>query len=295
MEIPGVVNIDPISYWDWRKNRGNHTFQHDSIITSSIFDVIDQIIPTHNGFERFRELGISFTGTKTERIRKIRNTIYRLFFNPIESLCNSINAFSASLESEDRVGFQVRMGGNLAFTHEKKVFLNESDISSFFLQLEKVKTAIRNRKKAEPQFSLFVSTDSYIALETIQKELGNVVRTAPDIQRGHSSSNQLSRSKVSPTNILRGTFFDLFVLKDCNILISTDYSSFGNLAFEMGLENPYLFEPRGTMGKCTVYNRPPKARVQYRISHQKKLAVCSPSHFRSCFAIVGRSPKRFGR
>lgn len=270
MEIPGIVNIDPISYWDWRKNAGNHTFQHDSIITTSIFDVIDQIIPNHDGFEKFRELGISFTGTKTERIRKIRNTIYRLFFNPIESLCNSINTFSASLESENRVGFQVRMGGDWAFTQEKKVFLNESDISGFFLQLEKAKTAIRSQKKAEPQLSLFVSTDSYLALEVIKKELGDIVQTAPGIQRGHSSLNQLSRSKASPINVLKGTFFDLFVLKDCNILISTDYSSFGNLAFELGLENPYLFEPKGTMGKCTVYNRPRKMRVQYHISKQKK-------------------------
>lgn len=270
MGIQGIVNIDPISYWDWRKNAGNHTFQYDSIITSTVFDVIDQIIPTHDGFAKFEELGISFTGTKTEKIRRIRNIIYRLFFNPIESLCNSINAFSASLESENRIGFQVRMGGKLAFTQEKKVFLNESDISSFFLQLEKVKTAIRNRKKAEPQFSLFVSTDSYLALEIIQKELGDIVRTVPNIQRGHSSRNQLGRSKVSPTSVLEGTFFDLFVLKDCNILISTDRSSFGNLAFEMGLDNPYMFEPKGVMGKCTVYNRTLKTRVQYHISQQKK-------------------------
>lgn len=267
--------------------------------------MIDWIIPVHDGLAKFRELGIAFKGSRYEQIRKIRNTIFRLFFNPVESLCNSINAFSASLENEHRVGFQVRMGGTLAFTQEKKAFLKEDDIVGFFLQLDKVKEAIRKKTKRKKQhdhrithpsslngistkedmiymnhtnhtktsYSLFVSTDSYQALERIQKELGEVVQAAPFFHRGHSSINHLSRSRVPSSEVLKGTFFDLFILKDCNILISTFGSSFGNLAFEMGLDNPLQFEPKGAMGKCTVYNRPSRTRVQYQIK-KRELPVC---------------------
>ena len=258
-----VQRIPGIYYTTLRDSHFSAFNVSGSFSNPLIYDMIPFVLRDMNGTQALQKLGFQFDTSKAI-VYQVRAILLRLLMNPVPPLCHRIRSYTIELRKKTYIGYQIRMGGSIATTKERATFLQPEDVHQF---------ANVTREYAEKNhismsnLTVYISTDSDTMIPIIIKDLGKEVqvRYMTGFGRGHSSPNHLVHGKKNPKEVLYSSFIDLFVLKDCNLLVWTHGSSFGETAFSFGLPSIYSFSPLPSMAQCTVFD--------YNLYNRRQIAI----------------------
>lgn len=258
-----VQHIPAIYYTRLRDSHFSAFNVSGSFSFPMIYDMIPFVIQDMNGTQALLKLGFELDTSKGIA-SQLRSILFRLLMNPVPPLCNRIRSYTLELRKKTYIGYQVRMGGSVAKTKERVSFLQPEDVFQF---VNVTRNYVEKKHISMSNVTVYISTDSDTVIPVITKELGEEVevRYMTGFGRGHSSPNHLSHGNESPKEVLYSSFIDLFVLKDCSVLVWTHGSSFGEMAYSFGVPSDYSFTPLPTMAQCTVYD--------YNLHNRKQIAV----------------------
>lgn len=259
-----VQRITPIYYTKLRDSHFSAFNVSGSFSFPMIYDMVSFVVHDMNGTQALQKLGFEFDETRGSVSNQLRAVLFRLLMNPVPPLCNRIRSYTLELRKKTYFGYQVRMGGSVATTKERVVFLQPEDVHQF---VNETRRYVEKRHISMSNVTVYISTDSDAVIPIIAKELGKgvEVRYMTGFGRGHTSPGHLKSGKENPKEVLYSSFIDLFVLKDCSVLIWTYGSSFGEMAFSFGLPSVYSFTPLPAMAQCTVYD--------YNLYNRRQIAV----------------------
>ena len=186
--------------------------------------------------------------------REIHDILYRLLLNPSFPLCTVVNQYTTQFTHSYSIGIQIRMGGHLSNLNDAS-FMNTS-------RVDRVIEEVKGMTVEQGSCIVFVSTDSPFVLDYMQSKLSGIVKVLhlKEYQIGHSATitgrngnNQLWEEAT------KRAIVDLMILKECDRLIVTSGSSFGDLA--IGLQQSYSLDVtllpflREKGLNCSVYQR----------------------------------------
>ena len=138
----------------------------------------------------------------------------KFFFRPKPYIVSYGNSIISKMNGT-KVGIQLRFGGSSAYSKEQFHFLEPDNLDSL---INKTKSIL---DKINTQYTVFLSTDSYLGKHVISS-LNVPYLTAEKYQVGHTGREKLEN--------LQRAITDLYILSKCNVIITTWYSSFGDLA-----------------------------------------------------------------
>lgn len=207
-----------------------------------------------------------------DRHREIHNVLYRLLVNPSFELCTVVNQYTTRFTHFYSIGVQIRMGGHLSNLNDA-TFMNMNRVDRV---IEEVKGMIVGQGPS----IVFVSTDSPSVLDYLQTKLSDVVRIQhlKEYQIGHSATitGKNGNSQLWEEATKRA-IVDLMILKECDRLIVTRDSSFGDLAialqqsYQLGVTLLPFLKEKGL--NCSVYRRKKGVGSYIRV-----LLVCCTIH-----------------
>ena len=239
--------------------------QHDSLqfrfplpqnVSSDI--IVTTVYDASNGRElsmfdsKLLDMGFLSSNTTINtdyRYFQIHSILYRLLLNPSVELCTIINKYSAQLQLSKSIGLQIRMGGKLSNINDAK-----------FMNMTRVDRVIQEVKRHQSPI-VFVSTDTPWIPDYLKSNLNSTVRIlhVKEFEIGHSASYTVRNDSHLWEAVTKRAIVDLMILKDCDRLLVTSGSSFGDLA--IGLQQSYGLEVtlwpflKSKGLKCSVYHR----------------------------------------
>lgn len=219
-----------------------------------IYDIIPILLEKFNALPHFQHLGLITTAeieyTKDIKIL-LRNSLSRILFQPSDSICRFVKNYTLELRNHANhlIGYQMRFGGTVANHQEPSQFLLEKDVQMFYRSSQMY---MHRNHLGLKDVSIFVSTDSDVMANRVLSFYHNEsVFTMPGTTRGHSSPNALNIYKES--KYLENTIKELFILKNCDHLVTTMYSSFGDFVQVLRALNNFTTY-RGLLGnRCDSY------------------------------------------
>ena len=227
-------------------------FAPGNCTVSMLSESVESVLLHFNGTQRLRELGFPVSGPIPAVAVFLKNAILRLFFNPAPKLCHRIQEENQILHSRPLCCFQVRTGGYLSNVYENAVFLKENHLGQFFQYMN----AYRDQHQIEGRnLNVFISSDSDVVIRDMRSRLqaNASVFSLQSITRGHTAYSPKTFSQ-DERDVVFGALLDLFLLKDCDMLVTTRGSTFGNLALELGTVSSFSPPLRSEMQGCSVFH-----------------------------------------
>ena len=165
--------------------------------------------------------------TANETWEEYRRMIFRTLLRPSKEVRNAIREMNSVVHQRlFSIGVHIRTGGLLANDCEGTSMVDNKTLESVPHRIE----ALRERLTDKPKdVVVFVSSDSDRAIAYLKRNLHPDYRivTSSKYARGHTTNARISTDKV------KGALLDVFVLADCDALLTTKGSGFSMIANEM--------------------------------------------------------------
>ena len=165
--------------------------------------------------------------TANETWEEYRRMILRTLLRPSKEVRNAIREMNSVVHQRlFSIGVHIRTGGLLANDCEGTSMVDNKTLESVPHRIE----ALRERLTDKPKYVVvFVSSDSDRAIAYLKRNLHPDYRivTSSKYARGHTTNARISTDKV------KGALLDVFVLADCDALLTTKGSGFSMIANEM--------------------------------------------------------------
>lgn len=199
------------------KNCNYHLYSSLAIATS---DDLTLFMRNCNSFYKDIKNNLNGFGTKN-----LWGYVSRFLFYPKPYIVKYARSILKSMNGV-KVGIQMRFGGNTSSTKESFHFLDPTQISRTILQIKSV------LKRINGNYSIFLSSDTPLATKMLSP-LNKNLYTARKYTIGHT--------KTSNKEFLNRAVTDIYILSHCNILIYTNYSSYGQIASDLSIaEKKYI-------------------------------------------------------
>ena len=166
----------------------------------------------------------------------------RLLLQPSQEIMSSI---LSSLNNKDNdfsncISLQIRMGGNMAASKERTIFL-------------KVDTVIKGMQNISAEYThyehVYLSTDSLQIIPIIKSHIGNhSIIQSTDFSIGHSASKLHNEGMLD--GMKRG-LCDIILASHCKPIYRTYYSSFGRMIYWLSTSSfSYILSDKGFITKA---------------------------------------------
>ena len=153
-------------------------------------------------------------------IREVQEQITRLLFKLKPSILNELSPTLAEIRKHQVIGLQFRTGGHVANYQEQTVFIRMERLNSIYQVLGNVSRA---NHFSHPY--VFLSTDSTQVANLFKKNKKYPLILYEKYPIGHSC-----RYRYGNDNTILRAVSDIYLLSQCNAIITTFTSSFGDLA-----------------------------------------------------------------
>ena len=165
--------------------------------------------------------------TANETWEEYRRMILRTLLRPNKEVRNAIREMNSVIHQRRlSIGVHIRTGGLLANDCEGTSMIDNKTLETVPIRID----ALRRRLTEKPKdVVVFVSSDSDKAIAYLKRHLHpdyHIVASSK-YARGHTTSNRV------PTDKVKGALLDVFVLADCDALLTTKGSGFSMIASEM--------------------------------------------------------------
>lgn len=149
----------------------------------------------------------------------------RIVFRPITSIVCKANRISSFKQRSHHYSVQLRTGGDLANSREKRYFIRPEKWNSTV-------ASIRQFIKEDHNCSIYISTDSTQLLEYTMNHLNSTCQISymKEYPRGHSTLGIGGNDYI---NNMMGAMFELIVLSRAERAITTSGSTFGDYAVNL--------------------------------------------------------------
>ena len=165
--------------------------------------------------------------TANETWEEYRRMILRTLLRPNKEVRNAIREMNSVIHQRRlSIGVHIRTGGLLANYCEGTSMIDNKTLETVPNRID----ALRRRLTDKPKdVVVFVSSDSDRAIAYLKRHLHPDYRIVASSKyaRGHTTSNRV------PTDKVKGALLDMFVLADCDALLTTKRSGFSMIASEM--------------------------------------------------------------
>ena len=165
--------------------------------------------------------------TANETWEEYRRMILRTLLRPNKEVRNAIREMNSIVHQRlFSIGVHIRTGGLLANDCEGMSMIDRKTLETVPNRID----ALRRRLTDKPNdVVVFVSSDSDEAIAYLKRHLHPDYRivTSSKYARGHTTNSKISTDKV------KGALLDVFVLADCDALLTTKGSGFSMIASEM--------------------------------------------------------------
>ena len=165
--------------------------------------------------------------TANETWEEYRRMIFRTLLRPSKEVRNAIREMNSVVHQRlFSIGVHIRTGGLLANDCEGTSMIDNKTLETVPDRID----ALRERLTKNPKdMVVFVSSDSDRAIAYLKGHLHPDYRivTSTQYTRGRTTSARASADKV------KGALLDVFVLADCDALLTTKGSGFSMIASEM--------------------------------------------------------------
>lgn len=224
--------FDPYTLFE--KQKATIPLPSDSPIDITVTTVYDAVTRIHSGVvdDKLKSIGFLPSASAVgvyERMREIHSILYRLLLNPSFELCSVVNSYTRLFKEKHSIGVQIRMGGNMSNTKDA-TFMNMTRVMGVVSELRKLLSG-RN----DSQAVLFISADSSSVVDYFKASLQQIrVISVKEYSIGHSATAFGRRgNKQQWEQATKRAIVDLMILKECDHLIITKDSSFGDLAADL--------------------------------------------------------------
>ena len=150
--------------------------------------------------------------------------IYQLLLRPNRRTREEINQMRSAVHQRSvSIGAHIRTGGLLANDCEGVSMVDQETLETIPSRIESMRSLLTNNTK---DVSVYLSSDSDKALSYLREQLNPdyLIIIASNHTRGRTTGKQISEDKVG------GALLDLFVLSDCDALLTTRGSGFSTIA-----------------------------------------------------------------
>ena len=199
-----------------------HSLNEDSVMRDARLD--SHFIYNEHNRRLLIESGIM---TANETWEEYRRMVFRTLLRPSKEVRNAIRERNSVVHQRlFSIGVHIRTGGLLANDCESTSMIDRKTLETVPDRID----ALRRRLTEKPKdVVVFVSSDSDRAIAYLKRHLHPDYRivTSSKYARGHTTSNRASTDKV------KGALLDVFVLADCDALLTTKGSGFSMIASEM--------------------------------------------------------------
>ena len=216
-----------------------HSLNEDSVMRDARLD--PHFIYNEHNRRLLVESGIM---TANETWEEYRRMIFRTLLRPSKEVRNAIRERNSVVHQRlFSIGVHIRTGGLLANDCESTSMIDRKTLETVPHRIE----ALRERLTDKPGDVVFVSSDSDRAIAYLKRHLHPDYRivTSSKYARGHTTNSKISVGKV------KGALLDVFVLADCDALLTTKGSGFSMIASEMSSSSVRAVIPvNRTVVKC---------------------------------------------
>ena len=217
-----------------------HSLNEDSVMRDARLD--PHFIYNEHNRRLLIESGIM---TANETWEEYRRMIFRTLLRPNKEVRNAIRDMNGIVHQRIfSIGVHIRTGGLLANDCESTSMIDRKTLETVPHRIE----ALRERLTDKPKdVVVFVSSDSDRAIAYLKRHLHPDYRivTSSKYARGHTTNSKISVGKV------KGALLDVFVLADCDALLTTKGSGFSMIASEMSSSSVRAVIPvNRTIVKC---------------------------------------------
>ena len=199
-----------------------HSLNEDSVMRDARLD--PHFIYNEHNRRLLVESGIM---TANETWEEYRRMILRTLLRPNKEVRNAIREMNSIVHQRlFSIGVHIRTGGLLANDCEGMSMIDRKTLETVPNRID----ALRRRLTDKPNdVVVFVSSDSDEAIAYLKRHLHPDYRivTSSKYARGHTTNSKISTDKV------KGALLDVFVLADCDALLTTKGSGFSMIASEM--------------------------------------------------------------
>ena len=225
-------HFDPYTLFE--KQKATIPLPSDSPIDITVTTVYDAVTRIHSGVidDKLKLIGFLPSASTVgvyERMREIHSILYRLLLNPSFELCSVVNSYTRLFKEKHSICVQIRMGGNMSNTKDGS-FMNMTRVMGVVSELKKL-LSLRNDSKA----ILFISADSSSTVDFFKESLHDIrIISVKEYSIGHSATAfGIRGNKQQWEQATKRAIVDLMILKECDHLIITRGSSFGDLAADL--------------------------------------------------------------
>lgn len=180
-------------------------------------DFSDSLLESVESRRRLMKLGL-FQHVPTAY--EVQERLTRLLFRLKPSLMESLAPTLAEIRKHEVIGFQFRTGGHVANYEEDTVFIRMNRLDSVYRVLHNVSQANHFRHPY-----LYLSTDSAKVVRQFKMDRKYPLIMYEKYPIGHSS-----RVRDGNDDTIFRAVSDIYLLSQCNAIITTYTSSFGDLA-----------------------------------------------------------------
>ena len=165
--------------------------------------------------------------TANETWEEYRRMIFRTLLRPNKEVRNAIREMNNVVHQRlFSIGVHIRTGGLLANYCESTSMIDNKTLETVPRRIDALCKRLTDKPK---DVVVFVSSDSDRAIAYLKKHLhpDYLIVASSKYARGHTTSNRV------PTDTVKGALLDMFVLADCDALLTTKRSGFSMIASEM--------------------------------------------------------------
>ena len=165
--------------------------------------------------------------TANETWEEYRRMIFRTLLRPNKEVRNAIREMNNVVHQRlFSIGVHIRTGGLLANYCESTSMIDNKTLETVPRRIDALCKRLTDKPK---DVVVFVSSDSDRAIAYLKKHLhpDYLIVASSKYARGHTTSNRV------PTDTVKGALLDMFVLADCDALLTTRRSGFSLIAGQL--------------------------------------------------------------
>lgn len=198
----------------------NRLWNEELIVFHSITDMSHLILDNADHMRVMYRLGIANNSSSYDfKHYQLLHYAYQVLFTNTDVFMETINGWRPQFRKH-RIGVQFRTGGKLANTHESSGYLNLDDVP---LCVKTVNDYCRKHNYTLDSVTIHVATDSNDVLMALQQAFPTCIFVPPFRSVAHTSFVTSRKRFESYYSAL----VDIALLRECEYLMLTSYSSFG--------------------------------------------------------------------
>ena len=188
-------------------------------MSTTYFDFIDVLTSK----QRIREILVELELFDKEPASiQVKQLLVRSLFMLNSNILYQVSTITQQFQNATSIGIQIRTGGSLANNQEQSAFFTQEKL----FRIHTIVTQLLNSEKAvKGEFVLFLSSDSEQVISSFRKQFKHRIVVTDFYRIGHSS-----RLRGGTRETFFRAVMDIQILSQCDYLLTTYTSSFGNAA-----------------------------------------------------------------